>query len=62
MPAKRARAGKPCRPKSTQRLDQIYQVFGHHHHSYRSYQNCICWILRFIRFNDIRRPAKIHKL
>lgn len=58
MPAKRARAGKPYRPKSTRLLDQVREVLRYHHYSYKTEQAYVSWILRFIRFNATRRPPK----
>jgi len=58
MPARRACAGKPCRPKSTRLLEQIYQVVGYHHYSYKTEQIYLRGSLRFIRFHGTRHPAE----
>lgn len=61
MPAKRARALKPYRPRSARLLDQVREVLRYHHYSYKTEQAYVGWILRFIRFNDRRHPGTMGK-
>ena len=62
MPAKRARAQQPYRPRSARLLDQVREVLRYHHYSHKTEQAYVSWILRFIRFNATRHPAEMGKL
>lgn len=61
MPAKRVPAHQPYRPKSARLFDQDRESLSYHHYSYKTGHAWIHWILRFIRFNATRHPAKLGK-
>jgi integron integrase len=57
-PPKKAEASHsyPAKPRF---LDRVRAVFRYHHYSYRTEQSYIQWIVRYIRFHNMRHPSEL---
>ncbi|MFQ5587656.1 MAG: integron integrase, partial [Nitrospiria bacterium] len=48
-------------PKSTRLMDQVRETLRYHHYAIRTEKTYMQWIIKFIKFNDMRHPKEMGK-
>ncbi len=62
MAGGRRRARGEFTPGSARLMDQVRETLRYYHYALRTEQSYVSWILRFIRFNEMRHPKTMGKV
>ena len=61
MPYQKTSVREKYIPKAKKLIDQVREVLRYHHYSYRTEETYVKWIIRFIRFNELKHPKTMGK-